>query len=133
VRVTAVSPGDADPEGSDFEHALLVDHARYGCLSLWCKTTERSYPFVFRPRAYKGIPYAQLVYCRSLDQLIRACGTIGRFLIARGLPLVAVDADGPIRGLVGKYFDLRATRYFRGPDRPRLGDLAYTETAMFGV
>jgi len=24
-------------------------------------------------------------------------------------------------------------RFFRGPNRPRLGDLAYTEVAMFGV
>jgi len=24
-------------------------------------------------------------------------------------------------------------RYFRGPQRPRLGDLAYTEIAMLGV
>jgi hypothetical protein len=24
-------------------------------------------------------------------------------------------------------------KYFKGPDRPRLGDLAYTEIAMFGM
>jgi hypothetical protein len=44
-----------------------------------------------------------------------------------------IDSNGPIRGLYGKYLDGRMPRFFKGPNRPRLGDLAYTETAMFGV
>jgi len=51
----------------------------------------------------------------------------------RGRPLLLIDANGQIPGLVGKYFDQTMPRYFRGPTRPRLGDLAYTEIAMFGV
>jgi hypothetical protein len=35
--------------------------------------------------------------------------------------------------LIGRYFDATMPKYFKGPDRPRLGDLAYTEAAMFGV
>ena len=27
----------------------------------------------------------------------------------------------------------RMTKYFKGPQRPRLGDLAYTEYAVLGV
>jgi hypothetical protein len=57
---------------------------------------------------------------------------IGRFLPVRGHPLVLIDANGPIPGLVGKYAGAKMPKYFKGPDRPRLGDLAYTETAMFG-
>jgi hypothetical protein len=34
---------------------------------------------------------------------------------------------------MGKYFDGVAPKYFKGPTRPRLGDLAYTEAAMFGM
>ena len=34
--------------------------------------------------------------------------------------------------LVGKYLDARP-KYFKGPHRPRLGDLAYSELAMFPV
>jgi hypothetical protein len=26
-----------------------------------------------------------------------------------------------------------APKYFKGPEKPRLGDLAYTEAAMFGM
>ena len=51
----------------------------------------------------------------------------------RGRPLLIIDANGPMPGLVGKYFDQKMPRYFRGPQRPRLGDLAYTEIAMLGV
>ena len=54
-------------------------------------------------------------------------------LAARGRPFVVLDSNGPIPGLVGKYFDAKMPKYFKGPDRPRLGDLAYTEAAMFGV
>jgi hypothetical protein len=74
-----------------------------------------------------------MVYCRDVDRFVVYAGPIGRYLAARGRPLVMLDANGPIIGLVGKYFDGRMPRYFRGPNRPRLGDLAYTETAMFGV
>jgi hypothetical protein len=117
-----------------FEHELLLRHGDYGCISLWAEAENDSEPFVFRPRYVKGIlPIAQMVYCRDIERFVRFAGPIGRYLGARGMPLVMLDAYGPIAGLVGKYFDGRAPRYFRGPSRPRLGDLAYTETAMFGV
>jgi hypothetical protein len=45
--------------------------------------------------------------------------------------LVLLDANGPVPGLVGKYFDGSRPKYFKGPTQPRLGDLAYTQLAMF--
>jgi len=134
ARVTAVKLDGSPPEHTDFfEHRLLVDHAKYGCLSLWCRTAESAYPFVFRPRVHRGIPCAQLVYCRSLDHFVQFAGSLGRFLIARGRSLVVIDSDRPVPGLIGRYFRVEKPKYFKGPDRPRLGDLAYTEVAMFGV
>jgi hypothetical protein len=113
---------------------LLEKHAEYGCFSVWCVTSERAYPFVFRPRILKGvIPCAQLIYCNDIEDFSRFAGPIGRWLALRGRPIVIVDANGPIRGLVGKYFDGIMPKYFKGPSQPRLGDLAYTETAIFGV
>jgi hypothetical protein len=44
-----------------------------------------------------------------------------------------VDANGPVAGLGGRYFAERLPKYFRGPVEPRLGDLAYTEAALFGI
>jgi hypothetical protein len=117
-----------------FEHELLLEHAGYGCISLWCTADGIAHPFVFRPRVFKGlVPCAQLVYCRDVDDVVRFAGPIGRFLALRGRPLLLIDSNGPIPGLIGKYFDARMPKYFKGPQRPRLGDLAYTETAMFGV
>jgi hypothetical protein len=38
-----------------------------------------------------------------------------------------------VRGLRGKYFFDMKPKYFKGSVQPRLGDLAYTEVAFFGV
>lgn len=134
----AVRPASVErqPHGQiePWEQNLLLEHARYGCISLWVETAERAYPFVFRVRRLKGIvPYPQLVYCRDVQDLARFAGPVGRFLLSRGHLFVAIDSDGAIEGLAGKYFDGRMPKYFKGRDRPRLGDLAYTEIAMFGV
>jgi hypothetical protein len=113
---------------------LLRQHDRYGCISMWCTTCECACPFVFRSRVFKAvIPSAQMVYCRDIEEFVRFAGPIGRFLALRGVPFVSIDANGPIRGLVGKFFGDRPPKYFKGPHRPRLGDLAYTEYALWGV
>jgi hypothetical protein len=112
---------------------LLRDHAAFGCVTFWCVTAERAHPFVFRRRRAKGVlPCAQLIYCRDTADVVRFSGLIGRYLAARGCPLVVIDASGPVPGLPGIYLDGRP-KYFKGPDRPRIGDLAYTEAALFGV
>jgi hypothetical protein len=123
------------PEAADAsEHRLLMEHASYGCLSLWCVTKERALPFVFRPRRVKGIvPSAQLVYCRDIEDFVRFARPLGRYLARRGRFIVITDANEPIAGLFGRYLDNRSPKYFRGADKPRIGDLAYTETAMFGT
>ena len=116
------------------ERDLLQDHAEFGCMSLWCETPERAYPFVFRERRVKGlITCAQLIYCRDVADLVRFAQPLGTYLMRRGRPVVILDANGPVRGLVGKYFDQTMPKYFKGPAPPRLGDLAYTETALFGM
>ena len=117
-----------------FEQEVLSQHAALGCISLWCETAERAYPFVFRPRLVRFvIPCAQLIYCRDIADFVRFAGPLGRFLAARGQPLVIVDANRRIPGLVGFFARGSMPKYFKGPQRPRLGDLAYTESAVFGL
>jgi hypothetical protein len=131
-----VIPVDAQPQGhcETHERDLLRDHVAYGCMSLWCETPERAFPFVFRARRVKGlIACAQLIYCRDTADLVRFARPLGRYLARRGRPLVILDANGPVRGLIGKYFDQTMPKYFKGPAPPRLGDLAYTEAALFGM
>jgi hypothetical protein len=130
--LAADQPLDAPHE--PFERDLMIAHAGYGCISLWCETRERAHPFVFRPRIVKSIiPCAQLIYCRDVADVVRFAGPIGRFLALRGCPFVVIDANGPIEGLFGRYLDRTMPKFFRGPVEPRLGDLAYTETALFGM
>jgi hypothetical protein len=134
-RTATVLAANCEPPVSiePFEWSLLRDHAAFGCFAFWCVTAERAYPFVFRRRLFKGaLPCAQLIYCRDIADTIRFSGLIGRYLAARGCPFVMIDASGSIPKLPGHYLDGRP-KYFKGPDRPRLGDLAYTEAALFGM
>jgi hypothetical protein len=117
-----------------FEQDVLREHAEHGCISLWCVTAERAYPFVFRPRFVKGvIPCAQLIYCRDIADFPRFAGPLGRRLARHARPIVIVDSNGPIPGLIGIFRHGSKPKYFKGPQRPRLGDLAYTEYAILGV
>lgn len=114
---------------------LLSDHARFGCVSLWCENQGEASPFIFRRRFVKGlpaVPAAQLIYCDSIDKFARFAGPIGRYLALRGMPFMIAPANGPIAGLAGKYFGGKPM-YFRGPSAPQLGDMAYSEISMFGI
>ena len=117
-----------------FEREILLQHAVHGCISLWCVSGGRVFPFVFRPRLVKGfIPCAQLIYCRDIADFVRFAGPMGRYLAHRGRAVVIVDANGPLPGLLGIFRSGSKPKYFKGPQRPRLGDLAYTEYAIMGV
>jgi hypothetical protein len=114
-----------------FDLDLLVAHASYGlCLSVICEQNGIVHPFVFALRHKYGMPYAYLIYTRSLADFVTLAGTLGRYLARRGFPAVVLDADGPIGGLPGKYMEA-PPKFWLGGERPRLGDLAYTEIAMF--
>jgi hypothetical protein len=116
------------------EREILLQHTGHGCIGLWAVSAGRAYPFVFRSRLVKGcIPCAQLIYCRDIADFTRFAGPIGRYLARRGRAVVIVDANAPIPGLIGIFRRGSKPKYFKGPQRPRLGDLAYTEYAIMGV
>jgi hypothetical protein len=138
AKETSISVVDAhaklDVPHDPHDRDLLLEHADCGCTSLWCVTPQGAYPFVFRMRRTRGLPCAQLVYCRDVNEFVRFARPIGLFFARHaGCFFALLDANGPVQGLVGKYFAGKAHRYFRGPDRPRLGDLAYTEISLFGI
>ena len=114
---------------SEFEIELLLTHASYGCTSVICSSGDRRHPFVFALRRKYGVRYAYVVYCRRQEEFIRFAGPLGGFLACRGVSLVGLDSDGPIPGLYGRYVKNRP-KYYKGPDQPRLGDLAFSERAM---
>lgn len=122
------------PKGSfdPMDQELLLRHAGFGCISVWCSTAKAAYPFVFRPGFTKRvIPFVRCIYCRDPADLVRFSGPIGKFLALRGWPFIMIDANAPIPGLFGKFFRDLQPKYFKGPHRPRLGDLAYTESALW--
>ncbi len=128
------APRQPDVEFDRSDREILLQHAAHGCISLWCATPERAYPFVFRPRMVRGcIPCAQLIYCRDIGDFVHFAGPIGRLLARRGRPFVIIDANAAIPGLLGWFSRGNMPKYFKGPQRPRLGDLAYTEHAVLGV
>lgn len=133
VSISPVTDAASEHAGKG-EHQLLLDHAQYGCISLWCVADGQAHPFVFRRRLIKGcVPCAQLIYCRDRQELVRFFGPIGRHLAKRGMPLVMMDSNGPVSGLIGIHAKGMLPKYYKGGVQPRLGDLAYTETALFGI
>jgi hypothetical protein len=127
---------DADvPKLDAGEAAILADCALQGALVLVCETSDGLVPFVFVERDLKQLGRAamQLAWCRDTDDFVHFAGPVGRYLLDRGRWLVLLDAEGPVPGLVGKFFRNRMPKYFRGPRRPRLNDLAQTEALLFGV
>jgi hypothetical protein len=135
VEIIAADAGTIDglPTG---EARLLIRHARNGCLSLVVHTAEGVLPFVLQPvrirRGFIAPPAMQLIYCRDIADYVACAGTIGRALLARGKISVILDANGPVPGLVGVYTEQRGRKYFKGPVKPRLGDLSDTELVIYG-
>jgi hypothetical protein len=116
------------------EARILQDHAEYGCLSIVCEDNARFTPFIFHRRRFRRaqIPGAQLIYCRSPDDLSGLAGPVGRYLAQRGMPWLLASTNGRIGGIPGFYLRDKMPIYYKGPNRPREGDLTYTEAAMFG-
>ena len=133
--VTTATASVAGLPDADLE--MLKRHAEYGCLALVCRTAQATRPFIFfslrKRRGIIPLPALQLGYCRSIADYVDCAGAIGRYLLVRGKPIVIVDATEALAGLPGIYRELRRRKYYKGPHRPRLGDLADTELAIYGM
>jgi len=134
-RVTVMPAEGAPPAGADpFDREVMAQHVAHGCIGFWCVSDGRAHPFVFCPRMIRGVmPSALLIYCRDIADLVRFAGPLGRALARHGWPFVVLDANARIPGLFGFFTRGAMPKYFKGPQQPRLGDLAYTERAVLGV
>jgi hypothetical protein len=112
---------------------LLADHERFGCICLWCETATRGQAFIFRRRLTRGLPSALLIYSDSLNDVEEFAGSIGGFLFQRGLPIMIIGAEKPLKGIFGRYFPTKLQVYYKGTGRPRGSDLSYTDAAIFGL
>ncbi len=138
VRIQQVhakgNPGDIEALAS---YGLLQRHAAWGNISLVCREGDRSWPFIFQPfRIRSGriwTPVALTIHAPDRDELVRLAGNIGWHLLRHGVPVIAMDADARVPGLIGVYTDKRGRKYFKGPRQPRQCDLTDTEFAIFGI
>jgi hypothetical protein len=133
-RIETVTPQSAlSPVIPPNERELLRTHAEYGCICVVCHAEDGPHPFVFaRRRKWGVLPFVFLIYCRDPAEFVRFAGNLGWYLLMRGIPLAIIDANARMAGLVGLYMNVNP-KYFRGPDKPRIGDLSYSERAMIEV
>lgn len=124
-RVFADTP-DASP--------LLRDHAAWDCLcyEVWEGSARTDFVFARHRIASDRVPCAQLIHASDMSRLSRYIGPLGRALLGQGLPLVLLDAERRVPGLFGLRRRDRNLRFARGPNPPPVGDLSYTEMAVFG-
>ena len=137
ARVEIVNADATDIDGLTADEAkLLLRHARYGCLSIVVRSERGAVPFVLQSARIRSglipLPAMQLVYCRDIADYVACAGAIGRFLARQAKISVLIDANGPVPGLIGLYTGRRGRKYFKGPHRPRLGDLSDTELVLYG-
>lgn len=135
ARVRRFDPGrDYGEALSAEERDVLAFHAAHGCISLVVHTKKQAHPFVFLPRrVLMGLlPTMQLIYCREITEFQRFAGPLGRELLKRGHPTVIADGRERLKGLVGKFVRNSGPKYFKGPEPPRIGDLAFSELVLFG-
>jgi hypothetical protein len=138
MTVESIAPDAEAVDGLDTTDVeLLTRHARYGCLSLVCRTAAgEAMPFILLPlrirRGLIALPAMQLIYCRDVTDYVRCAGTIGRRLLRHGKIAVVLDSNGQVPGLPGIFSKARGRKYFKGPHRPRLADLTDTELVLYG-
>ena len=138
MRVEAVTPDTVSVAGlSDDELSMLKRHAGYGCLSLVCRTADDVLPFVFFPLRKRRGSFP----CRRFNSgsatrsptTSDAQARSGAICCDVAVLLLSSTPMARSQALRGIYSEARGRKYFKGPGRPRLGDLADTELAIFGM
>ena len=124
-RVSDVIPTDL-PEAQ-----LLRDHRAMGWISLVVERDGIVSPFVFKPRRLDKppMPVMDVMFTRSPQDFTVCAPALARHFLPRGRMGFLIDGDQPG---ISHYVEGKEPRWFKGPHRPGLGDLAYTEKVVFG-
>ena len=114
------------------EARLLRDHRAMGLTVLVVEKDGIASPFVFQPRRLDRPPVMvmDVLFCRRAEDLKRCAPALARHFLPRGA--MGFLIDGKIDGMLSRYVEGKEPRYYKGPWRPTLGDLAYTEKVLFG-
>jgi hypothetical protein len=114
------------------EAQLLRDHRDLGWISLVVEKDGIASPFVFKPRRLDKppAPVMDVMFCRGPEDFRRCAPALARYFLPRGSLGFLIDGD--MEAMLSHYAEGKEPRYFKGPHRPVLGDLAYTEKVIFG-
>ena len=118
------------------EAQLLRDHRAFGMTSLTVEKDGIVSPFVFKPRRLDRppVPVMDVMFCRGPEDFRRCAPALARYFLPRGRLGFLIDGDQPTsfsEKIMAHYAQGKEPRYFKGPHRPILGDLAYTEKVIF--
>ncbi len=113
------------------EAQLLRDHRVLGWTAVTVEKDGLVSPFVLKPRRLDRppLPVMDVMFCRGPEDFHRCAPALARHFLPRGRLGFLIDGDQP--GF-SHYVEGKEPRYFKGPHRPILGDLAYTEKVLFG-
>lgn len=113
------------------EAPLLRDHRAMGQTVVTVERDGVISPFVLKPRRLDRppVPVLDVMFTRGPDDFRRCAPALARHFLPRGRLTFLID--GRQTGL-SHYVEGKEPRYFKGPCRPILGDLAYTEKVIFG-
>jgi hypothetical protein len=76
-----------------------------------------------------SVPVLDVMFTRGAEDFRRCAPALARHFLPRGRLGFLIDGDQPG---ISHYVQGKEPRYFKGPYRPMLGDLAYTEKVIFG-
>lgn len=110
---------------------LLAWHASKGCLAAILCEDDRSQPLLFRMIRRKGMPFAHLIYADSRIAVTRNLAPIMRYLLARGIFMLCIDAirsDCPL----GTLFWRTRKNFWKGEMQRDRIDYAYSELVLLG-
>jgi hypothetical protein len=113
------------------EAQLLRDHRAMGQTVVTVERDGTVSPFVFKPRHLDKppVPVLDVMFTRGPADFRRCAPALARHFLPRGRLGFLIDGDQPG---ISHYAEGKEPRYFKGPCRPILGDLAYTEKVIFG-
>ena len=113
------------------EAQLLRDHRAMGWTSLVVEKDGIHAPFVFKPRKLDkpALPVMDVMFTRSAEDFQACAPALARHFLPSGRMGFLIDGDQPG---ISHYVEGKEPRWFKGPHRPSLGDLAYTEKVVFG-
>jgi hypothetical protein len=116
---------------SESEGQIAEDHLRMGCGVLRLETDVRAGLLIHRRKWIKrSLPCSQVILADP-DLVTELAGPVIRALASRGSLLALCDVDQAAEPTIGRVFP-RGIRYFKGADAPPVGDISYSELAVFG-